>query len=113
MSEKIILGLIEKVTIFGSEDKSQEIDARIDTGATNSSIDYDLAANLRLGPIIKNKVVRQSNGKVLRPVIEVEILIKGKKIVAEFTISNRSHMKYDALIGQNILKKGFLIDPSK
>ncbi len=30
-----------------------------------------------------------------------------------FSIADRAHMKYKVLIGKNILKKGFLIDPSK
>jgi hypothetical protein len=28
-------------------------------------------------------------------------------------VADRSHLKYKILIGQNILKKGFIIDPQK
>jgi len=113
MAEKIILGLIEKVMFYGTQGDSLLVDTRIDTGAQNSSVDQSLAAELKLGPIIKNKSIKQSNGTTLRPVIETEIEIEGKKIKAEFTVSNRKHMKYRALIGQNILKQGFLIDPCR
>ena len=36
-----------------------------------------------------------------------------KKIKAQFTLADRSHMRYPVLIGQNILKQGFLINPNK
>ena len=32
---------------------------------------------------------------------------------AECTVADRSHMKYKMLIGQNVLKKGFIIDPEE
>lgn len=113
IQEKTILGLTEKVTLYNMEKEPIEIVARIDTGAQNSSIDQALAAELRLGPIIKSKKIKQSSGITVRPVIETEVSLQGKRITAEFTISNREHMKYQALIGQNILKHGFLIDPSR
>lgn len=87
--------------------------ARIDTGATKSSVDARLAAELALGPVIKTKLVKSAAGNKLRPVIKASIRISGKSLKSEFTIADRSHMKYRVLIGQNILKKGFLIDPTK
>ena len=110
---KIVVGLVEDVTILGADDEQETVEARMDTGAINSSIDQRLAAKLKLGPIIKTRKVKQSNGAVSRPVIEVEVDLKGKRVRTEFTISNRSHMTYKALIGQNILKQGFLVDPSR
>ena len=112
LSTKTIVGLTEFVKINGKT-KGKRIKARIDTGATKSSIDVNLAAKLHLGPIIKNKMVKSAHGSKLRPVIEVEIEIAKKKIKAEFTLADRDHMKYKVLIGQNILKKDFLIDASK
>ncbi|MBU1854672.1 MAG: RimK/LysX family protein, partial [Nanoarchaeota archaeon] len=93
--------------------KKESIIARMDTGATNSSIDLQLASKLMLGPVIESKVVRSTHGTRLRPVIETDIEISGHKIKEKFTLADRSHMKYPILVGQNILKKGFLIDPSK
>jgi len=113
MEDKSIVGLIEEVTLSSLNGKSVVVKARIDTGAENSSIDQDLAAELQLGPIIKTKVIRQSQGKSLRPVVEAKVLLAGKEMVQEFTISTRSHLRYKALIGQNVLIHGFLIDPSK
>ena len=87
--------------------------AKIDTGATKSSIDTNLAAKLRLGPVIKSKLIKSAHGSKLRPIIEATIELAGNVIKSEFTLADRAHMKYSILIGQNILKHGFLIDPSK
>jgi len=111
-TEKTTVGLYEKITLKGNGGE-KEVIARIDTGATNSSIDLKIASSLRLGPIIQSKMVKSANGSKLRPVIESDIELHGKIISEKFTLADRSHMKYPVLIGQNILKKGFLIDPSK
>lgn len=112
VKDKTIVGLTEKIRINNSVDQNGDIVARIDTGATNSSIDINLAGKLNLGPIIKTKMVKSTHGNRLRPVIEIEIEMAGKKIIGEFTLADRGHMKYPVLIGQNILKNGFLIDPN-
>jgi hypothetical protein len=112
--EKTLIGLVEHVKLNGNTDESEEIIARIDTGATNSAIDLRLASKLKLGPVIMSKLVKSTHGTKLRPVIEAEIELCGHKIAEQFTLADRSHMKYMVLIGQNILKKGiFLIDPMK
>lgn len=109
---KTIIGLAEKVNIQYDGGKKNVI-AKIDTGATKSSIDTNLAAELKLGPVIKSKLVKSAHGSKLRPIIEATIELAGKKIKSEFTLADRAHMKYRILIGQNILKDGFLIDPTK
>lgn len=111
--DKIILGFIEDVTLIGSDNQEVTVPARIDTGAQNSSISHELAAELQLGPILKNKIIRQSQGKSLRPIVKITGDLCGRSFDEEFTISHRTHMRYKVLIGQNILKKGFLIDPNK
>lgn len=111
-NSKIIIGLAENIKIDGPEG-SKDVMAKIDTGATKSSIDSKLAAELRLGPIIRTRLVKSAHGNSVRPVIDVTIELAEKKIKEQFTIANRDHMKYPVLLGQNILKKHFLIDPSK
>ncbi|MDP7179802.1 MAG: RimK/LysX family protein [Candidatus Woesearchaeota archaeon] len=110
---KKVIGLTEKVTILGNKKEDKTLSARIDTGATKSSIDVDLAADLNLGPIIKSKLVKSASGNKLRPVIEASVKLAGKKLKGEFSLADRSHMKYMVLIGQNLLKKGFLVDPAQ
>lgn len=111
-ADKIIIGLVEKVLIIGKKAK-KIVKAKIDTGATKSSIDSLLAETLGLGPILKSKIVKTVHGKHIRPVVEAEISLADKTIKAEFTLADRGNMRYPVLIGQNILIDGFIIDPSK
>ena len=110
---KIIIGLTEKIGLVSNNGGNKKVVAKIDTGATKSSMDIKLASKLNLGPVIKSKVVKSVHGHKLRPVIEAEILLAGKKIKSEFTLADRGNMKYNVLVGVNILKYGFLVDPSK
>ena len=109
---KIVIGLAEKVKII-QKTGGKVVISKIDTGATKSSIDTNLAAELKLGPVIKSKLVKSAHGSKLRPIIEATIELAGKKIKSEFTLADRAHMKYRILIGQNILQEGFLIDPGR
>ena len=110
---KIIVGLIEKIRLISKDGKKEEIIAKVDTGATKSSIDTSLADKLNLGPIVKTKVVKSAQGNQLRPIIEAEIILADRQMKSEFTLADRKHMKYKVLIGINILENGFLVDPSK
>lgn len=110
---KIVIGLIESVTLIGNNKQKKRIKAKIDTGATKSSIDTKLASTLKLGPIIKSKLVKSAQGNKLRPVIEAQVILAGKKLKGEFTLADRAHMRYKVLIGQNLLKQGFIIDPTR
>jgi hypothetical protein len=106
--EKTVIGLTEKVII-----NHKVYRAKIDTGATKSSIDVRLAAKLGLGPIIGYRGVKSASGRGVRPVIKVHFRIGNRKMCYSFNIMDRKEMGHRILIGQNILKKGFLIDPSK
>jgi hypothetical protein len=111
MEGRPVLGLIEKV-FLKTEEKETEIVARIDSGATASSIDSSLVDSHKLGPIIRSKIVKSAAGVKERPIIKATVKIGDQVIESEFTVANRSHMTYPILIGQNILKKGrFIIDP--
>lgn len=112
VNDKVIVGLTEYVTIKGSS-HAKELIARVDTGATKSSIDISLAAELRLGPVIDSRLIKSAHGTKLRPVVEINVVVREKEIKARFTVADRSHMRYQVLIGQNILKQGFLIDPNR
>jgi len=109
---KTIVGLTEKVYVFGAW-KNKEVTARIDTGATKSSIDGSLARTLGIGPVLRIAIVKAAHGISRRPIVVSKLRIAGRILAAEFTIAKRTHMKYRMLIGQNILRRGFLIDPSK
>jgi hypothetical protein len=111
--KKKIIGLTEKIKIIG-KNASKTVVARIDTGATRSSIDAKLAARLLLGPVVKTTLVKSAHGNRVRPVIRVHLIIAGKEMREEFTIADREHMRYDALIGRNVLRNtSILIDPRR
>ena len=114
--------LIKKRTIIGCREpvvltlgnKKKEFIARIDTGARTSSLDMQLAVELSHSKILKTRVIKSASGIGLRPIIEVKIMFAGKKIISNFTLADRSRMKYKILIGRNIIRKQkFLIDPLK
>ena len=110
---RTVVGLTESVLVKGPKGE-KEVMARIDTGATKSSLDVKLASDLKFGPIIKTKLVKSASGSGLRPVIIGKITIANKEISSEFTLADRSHMKYKVLIGQNILiDNAFIIDSTK
>ncbi len=111
-NKKTVIGLVEPLTVIGPRGKKAKVLGRIDTGATKSSIDVRLAAELSLGPILKTKIVKSASGKSLRPVVKAKVQLADREFNTDFTIADRAEMKYPVLIGQNILK-GFLIDPVK
>ena len=110
---RTIIGLVEPITLFGVGGRRLTTYAKVDTGATKSSIDSRLAAELRLGPVLKSKMVKSASGTRVRPVIKVGVILKGKEFATQFTIADRQDMKYKVLIGLNILKNHFIIDPKK
>ena len=103
---KTVIGAVEKISINGCT-----ILARVDTGAATSSIDLGLAGKLRLGPLVGKKTVVSAHGSGVRPVVKLSVKLGGREIRASFTLISRDHMKYPVLIGRNILKENFIIDP--
>ena len=111
MTKRPILGLIGEV-FLKSDNYQAKITARIDSGATSSSIDSSLVEQFQLGPVLRSKIIKSASGIKERPIIKATIKIAGRVIESEFNVADRSHMTYQILIGQNVLKKGqFLIDP--
>lgn len=111
ISMKTVIGLTEQVRIIAN--RSKGVIARIDTGATRSSIDIGLAKELGIGPLLRTVRVKSATGSSIRGVVKAKIIIAGRKIKASFNLADRRHMKYRVLVGQNILKRGFLIDTTR
>jgi hypothetical protein len=112
MQDKTVVGAVEQVTVFGTKGKRRVL-ARIDTGAQSNSIDQKLAETLGTGQVIKTTTVKSAVGSSERPVVMLDIEIKGRKLNGRFTIADRSKLKYPILIGRNILKNGFLVDANE
>src|SRR3989338_9763730 len=104
MSEKTVIGLTTQVTLLGRNGKKQVV-ARVDTGATKSSIDEKLAADIGVGDELRRVLIKSAHGNRHRGIVIVEMEIGGQEMKVECTLADRVHMKYKLLIGQNILKK--------
>mgnify|MGYP001559238157 CR=1 FL=1 len=106
--KKRVVGFYEDVLVNGLL-----IRAKIDTGASRSSIDSGLADFLGLGPVLGSKAVISSHGRGIRPIVKAHVVIAGKKLNASFNMASRHNLRYPLLIGKNILRKGFIIDSAK
>jgi hypothetical protein len=97
------------------------IEARVDTGAKYSSIHADwlefdenwtkfkrgdVTYKVNTDRVIKIKNVHAPAGQsTKRAMVRLDITIKGKRLNGvEFTVNDRGHMKYEVLIGRNILE---------
>ena len=131
---KLMVGQMEQIWL---QNIHLTLPARIDTGAETSSLD---ARNIELferdgrrwvrfeilhpatgdALLLERKLTRtvmilQSNTveSERRPVIKLGVTIGHISQTAEFTLSNRSHLDYQVLIGRNILKDFMVVDVSK
>ena len=131
---KLIVGEVEKFFLPAAE---AVFNARIDSGAETSSLDsrnvvrferdgvnwvrFDLPLPgkeemLTLEKEISRRVkVLQSNtdDAERRVVVELQFAIGSHTQVAEFTLSDRSHLSHQVLIGRNVLRDVMLIDVGK
>lgn len=130
MQEKV--GWLEKATITAS---GFLIEAKIDTGADNSSINArDPQVYLREGkpwvrfsvvnklgkeavidqPIVKTTRIKMKNGNLQqRSVIEMDICLGSHKKRAQVNLVDRSHFKHQLLIGRSFLSPDYLVDTGR
>lgn len=113
--DRIIIGPIEYVKVIGHNGEAR-VKGKIDTGASRTSVDVWLAANIGLGPTgdvakVKSALTTQVR---TRPLVRGVVEVGGVKFALHVTVNDRSVMRYPVLIGMDILKSGrFLIDPTK
>lgn len=131
-----ILGGIEKVFI---DSIKQSFDARVDTGATTSSLNaVDIKEFERNGkdwvkfhlddqakgekeqkwieaPVIRYVKIRQSTNDQTERRAVIELWVKVGKIheKAQFTLADRSQMSHPVLLGREFIKDIALVDVSK
>lgn len=61
----------------------------------------------------KQKKIKSSSGHIeLRYVIKTKIVLFNKLITTEFSLTDRSQMKYPILLGRKLLAKRFIVDVS-
>lgn len=130
IQEKV--GWLEKATITAS---ALLIEAKIDTGADNSSINArDPKVYERDGkrwvrfsilnksgkevvidqPIVKTTHIKMKDGNLQqRSVIEMDICLGRLKKRAQVNLVDRSHFKHQLLIGRSFLSPDYLVDTSQ
>lgn len=122
-----IYGHIEEVALLP---EGISIKARLDTGATRSSLnaqDIELIESEdktlvsfvfddrngnrypMLLPLVETIGVKQANGRQERYVVEVGLCVGGHYEKNLFTLSDRSKMTYPVLVGRNFLKNSVLV----
>jgi len=109
--DKPVVHSKEEIVLIGKKNKKARLVAKVDTGAYRTSIDHSIADKISLGKPIGKKYVKSALGKEERDIYEVTMILSRKKIKTEVFLSDRAHMKYDAIIGRRDLKN-FLVDPN-
>ncbi len=123
VAEKITIGEVEDIVLLKWGVKYS---ARIDTGATSSSLDArkikiknDVVNFVLRGgkllkvPLLEYRRVRTSVGKERRPVILLDVCLGSLHLLTQVTLTDRSHLKYALLIGRRVLKGNFVVDVSR
>jgi RimK family alpha-L-glutamate ligase len=103
--EMPLIGYIEEVVVSGTSGSTQAY-AKSDTGATRTSIDTSLAAEIGAGPIKSMTRVKSGSmkGGKARPVVDLVIGIAGTQHTVTASVEDRSHMDYPLLLGRDILQ---------
>ena len=139
MDGKNLLGWLEFVRV---SDLDIRLDAKLDSGATTSSIhaiivsapdrkkfdDEDEPRDI-IFKVVNDKGVERTveseitrwaaiktkkGGVLYRPVVELELCLGGIPIEGEVTLADRGHFNYETLIGRNMLKSaGIVVDSSE
>ncbi len=112
-NSKKVVGSVEEVILLSAKGEKRVL-ARIDTGAKLSSLDAKIAEELGLSNShTRIQKIRSSHGRSERPVVNARVVVGGVEHLSEFTVIDRSHMRYQVLIGRNVLENGFLVDASR
>lgn len=132
--DKLLVGEVEDVLF---DHQGLILRARIDTGASTSSLDArDIQNFQRDGDNwVRFSVPNPDSGEPIvierprarrvriiqaaadeperRPVVELRVTLGDSSQVAEFTLSDRSNLEFPVLIGRNILRDLMVVDVSK
>lgn len=115
-----------------------EIKAKVDTGADNSSLHaFDIERFSRNGvsmvrfeihprqrkrrpsipceaEVVGEKKVKNPGGRTeIRPIIMTRLVVAGKEIEARVNLTTRDEMTFRMLLGRRTIRHNFLIDPGR
>lgn len=129
-----VIGWLERVWFPEFEPTKEGVVAKTDTGADSGAMHYMFERIvtddegkewLEFRPLsddrpvvktdkFKRIIVRSSNGTIEeRHRVETKIKIKDKVYPIKLTLSDRTDMKYDVIIGWRFLENQFLVDVSQ
>lgn len=131
--QKRVIGSEELVLL---DDLKEQYKARIDTGATTSSLNatniveferdgkkwvrFNFNQSLNDEQVIEAKVartilIRQANSSepTRRPIIELPVQLGDIKTLTEFTLADRRHMSFPVLLGRTFLKDIVIVDVAR
>lgn len=114
-TERRTIGVVEAVLVRGRRG-SLPVRAKVDTGASRTSLDTRLARRLGLGPVVGHVRTRSAAADVPdeRDVVRASIVIAGRTFRVQLAITDRRDMRYRMIIGMDVLRRGrFLVDPRK
>lgn len=123
---KPIIGAVEQVRVIPG---NLLFDARIDTGATTTSLGVDEMEILNEdgedwvkikinGHESKHKVIKitkikqHGDDSIKRPVIRLRLILGDVSESVDVTLADRSNFQYKLLIGRNFLYERFIVDVS-
>lgn len=103
--DRRVIGYIEDVLVSGTSG-TERVRSKSDTGASRTSIDTRLAAQIGAGPIKSMTKVKSGShkGGKSRPVVDIVVGIGGDRHTVQASLEDRSHMEYQLLLGRDILK---------
>src|SRR6056297_2875512 len=101
----VVVGYIEEVVVSGTRG-NETVLAKSDTGATRTSIDAELAAEIGTGPILDIVKIKSGSlkGGRSRPVVDLVVGLGGTQHTVTASVEDRSHMDYQVLLGRDILR---------
>lgn len=119
-----IIGRIEKISII---DLNIEVQSKIDTGAWRNTLHVDEIVEVddvlffKIGENkfnfseFKTVKVKSSFGRnQIRYAIKLKFKIGDEEYRSSFSLTDRSQMRYNCLLGRNFLSKnGFIVDVNK
>jgi len=115
MIKKKILGCVEIINLKGTK-KTKPVIALIDTGATYTSIDKELAKEIgfnKFKRFIRIKLKSSEKNYVRRPIIDVIVIINKKEFNIEANIERRQNMNCPVIVGRNLLYGNYIVDVEK
>jgi hypothetical protein len=109
-----ILDNYETIWLVGPSGEKLQVPAKIDTGANRTSVDRSIAEKIGLlatSNIVEYREFFSGLGREQRPMVHCRLIIKGLSQPTTVSISDRSHMKHQVIVGRHDIQ-AFLVKPA-